>query len=70
MQAPSIKSMKEHFDARHAKLAWEPEKFVDMHALNGGVTVAGVAVAGTQKKKNKRDKAMAEKRKIRRVKTT
>lgn len=39
-----------HHDAKHPKLAWEPEKCTDMHALTGGVTTQGVAVRGSKKK--------------------
>ncbi len=39
-----------HFEAKHPKLPYEPEKVVDMHALMGGTT-QGLAVRGSTKKK-------------------
>ncbi|KAL4425024.1 hypothetical protein ABPG77_001802 [Micractinium sp. CCAP 211/92] len=50
-QAPDLKTMQIHHDAKHPKLPWEPEKCTDMHALVGGVTTQGVAVRGSIKKK-------------------
>lgn len=39
-----------HFEARHPKDLWEPEKCTDLHAMVGGVTTQGVAVRGSTKK--------------------
>ncbi|PNW79472.1 hypothetical protein CHLRE_09g416500v5 [Chlamydomonas reinhardtii] len=49
-QAPDLKSMQMHFEARHPKDLWEPEKCTDLHAMVGGVTTQGVAVRGSTKK--------------------
>lgn len=49
-QAPSLKSMEIHHDAKHPKLPWEPEKCSDLHAMVGGVTTQGIAVRGSKKK--------------------
>ncbi len=45
-----MKSMQIHFEAKHPKLPWEPEKVEDLHAIAGGVTTQGVAVRGSKKK--------------------
>ena len=50
-QAPSIKSAEMHWDSKHSKLPFVPDDWSDMHALNGGVTTAGVAVKGSSKEK-------------------
>ena len=55
LQAPSIKNMQAHFESKHSKLTFEPDKCTDTHALHGG-TVQGVGVAGTASKKKKKDK--------------
>ena len=39
-----------HHDAKHPKLPWEPEKCENVHEKAGGVTTAGVAVRGSNKK--------------------
>lgn len=54
MQAPSIKSMQIHHEAKHPKLPWEPEKCEDTQAATGGVTVKGVAVRGSIDKAKKK----------------
>ncbi len=43
--------MQIHFEAKHPKLPWEPEKVEDVHAQAGGVTTQGIAVRGSTKKK-------------------
>lgn len=48
--APDLKTMQIHFEAKHPKLPWEPEKVEDLHAMVGGVTTQGVAVRGSKKK--------------------
>ena len=40
-----------HWDSKHSKLPFVPDDWSDMHALNGGVTTAGVAVKGSSKEK-------------------
>ena len=45
-----MKTMQIHFEAKHPKLPWEPEKIEDLHAMVGGVTTQGVAVRGSKKK--------------------
>jgi hypothetical protein len=50
-KAPSIKSAEMHWDSKHSKLPFVPDDWSDMHALNGGVTTAGVAVKGSSKDK-------------------
>ncbi|EFN53042.1 hypothetical protein CHLNCDRAFT_137279 [Chlorella variabilis] len=49
-QAPDLKTMQIHHDAKHPKLPWEPEKCTNMHDVVG-VTTQGVAVRGSTKKK-------------------
>lgn len=50
-QAPSIKNMKEHWEAKHSKLPYvESDCVIDMHAEHGGTT-QGVAVRGAVGKK-------------------
>jgi hypothetical protein len=51
LQAPDLKSMQLHHDSKHPKLPWEPEKCSNVHVESGGVTVAGIAVQGSKKKK-------------------
>mmetsp|Transcript_26231 Transcript_26231/g.36232 ORF Transcript_26231/g.36232 Transcript_26231/m.36232 type:complete len:117 (+) Transcript_26231:259-609(+) len=47
--APSIKSMEEHHDSKHAKLPFEPDKCVNQQ--EGGVsTTQGLAVRGSVKR--------------------
>lgn len=48
--APDLKTMQIHFEAKHPKLPWEPEKVEDLHATTGGITTQGVAVRGSKKK--------------------
>ena len=69
-QAPSLKSMRMHWDSKHSKLPWDETKFEDTHKKYGG-TVQGVAVKGSgntkkTKRKTKAEKA-AEKRKAKQV---
>jgi hypothetical protein len=49
--APSLASMKEHFDNKHPKLVWDPTKYDDLHEAQGGTT-QGVAVRGSTRKGN------------------
>lgn len=49
-QAPDLKTMQIHHDAKHPKLPWEPEKCSNVHELSGGVTTQGIAVRGSRKK--------------------
>ncbi|KAG9391071.1 At2g23090 like [Carpediemonas membranifera] len=49
--APDPTSMKNHFESKHPKLPYEPEKLVDKHEAAGGVTTTGVAIRGSKKKK-------------------
>lgn len=51
MQAPDMKTMQIHHESKHPKLPWDADKIVDTHAETGGVTTAGIAVAGSKKKK-------------------
>jgi len=45
--APDPKSCEAHWDSKHAKAgAFDIAAWTDVHALNGGVTTAGVAVRG------------------------
>ncbi|KAG2483603.1 hypothetical protein HYH03_017545 [Edaphochlamys debaryana] len=48
-QAPDLKSMQMHHEARHPKELWEPEKCTNMHEIHGGTT-RGVGVRGSTKK--------------------
>ena len=48
-QAPSLKNMKEHFEAKHPKQTFEEEKCINTHEQFGGTT-SGVAVRGSAKK--------------------
>lgn len=52
-QAPDLKTMQIHWEAKHPKLPWEPEKCANMHDAHGGVTTAGVAVRGSVNKVKK-----------------
>jgi hypothetical protein len=45
-----MKTMQIHHENKHPKLPWEPEKCENMHEIIG-VTVQGVAVKGSKKKK-------------------
>lgn len=47
---PDMKTMQVHFEAKHAKMPYEADKVVDMHAVMGGTT-QGIAVRGSTKKK-------------------
>ena len=49
-QAPDLKSMQLHHDSKHSKLPFDAENCVNVHDLAGGVTTAGVAVRGSNKK--------------------
>lgn len=49
--APNNQPPQIHHDAKHPKLPYEPDKCTNTHELTGGVTVAGVAVRGSTKKK-------------------
>ncbi|BDA44532.1 Protein METHYLENE BLUE SENSITIVITY 1 [Coccomyxa sp. Obi] len=49
-QAPDMKTMQIHFEAKHPKLPWEQDKIIDMHALVGATT-QGIAIRGSTKKK-------------------
>lgn len=49
-QAPDLKSMQMHHEARHPKEAWEPEKCTNLHDAFGGTT-QGIAVRGSTKHK-------------------
>lgn len=49
VQAPSLKSMEAHFEAKHPTLPWEPEKCTNQHEVFGGTT-QGVGVRGSTKK--------------------
>jgi len=51
VQSPSIKSAEMHWDSKHPKLPFVPEDWSDMHAANGGVTTAGVAIKGAKAEK-------------------
>ena len=59
-QAPSMKSMKMHWESKHHKLPWDETKFEDTHKKYGG-TVQGVAVAGSANTKKTKRKTKAEK---------
>ena len=50
LQAPSLKNMKEHFEAKHPKLEFDENKCIDVQAEFGGTT-KGVAVKGGTAKK-------------------
>lgn len=50
-QAPDLKSMELHHESKHSKVPFEADKCSNVHELTGGVTTAGVAVRGSQKKK-------------------
>ena len=50
-QSPSIKSAEMHWDSKHPKLPFVPEDWSDMHAANGGVTTAGIAIKGAKAEK-------------------
>jgi hypothetical protein len=51
VQSPSIKSAEMHWDSKHPKLPFVPEDWSDMHAANGGVTTAGIAIKGAKAEK-------------------
>lgn len=51
LQMPDLKTAQIHHESKHPKLPWEPEKVQNVHEAAGGVTTAGVAVAGGLKKK-------------------
>lgn len=51
IQSPSIKSAEMHWDSKHPKLPFVPEDWSDMHAANGGVTTAGIAIKGAKAEK-------------------
>jgi len=52
LQAPSLKNMEAHFEAKHAKERFEPDRCSNMHELMGATTM-GVAVRGSTKKTKK-----------------
>ena len=43
--------MQIHHESKHPKLPFEPEKCENVHEASGGVTVQGIAVQGSRKKK-------------------
>lgn len=47
MAAPSLKTMEIHFDSKHPKETFQPDRCVNKIAANGGVTTQGVAVKGS-----------------------
>jgi hypothetical protein len=49
LQAPSLKNMREHHEAKHPKVTFDEEKCQDVHAEFGGTT-AGIAIKGAAKK--------------------
>lgn len=49
LQAPSIKNMREHFEAKHPKAEFSESACTDLQAAHGGST-QGVAVKGGNKK--------------------
>lgn len=51
LQAPDLKTMQIHHENKHPKLPWEPEKCTNVHQETGGVTVQGIGVQGSKKKK-------------------
>lgn len=51
IQAPDLRTLQTHHEAKHPKVPWDPEKCEDVHAAVGGVTVAGIAVRGSKDKK-------------------
>ena len=51
MTASSLKSGEMHWESKHPKLPFEPERWTDLHELNGGVTTQGIAVKGAAHKK-------------------
>lgn len=53
-QAPDLKSMRSHHEAKHPSVAFDEAQFEDLHEKYGGTT-KGVAVHGSLKKdKNKK----------------
>lgn len=54
-QAPSVTSMRQHFESKHPKETMDEARLVDTHDTFGGTT-QGVAVKGTLKKAKRKDK--------------
>lgn len=50
IQVPDLKSMKDHFDSKHAKMEFDEKRCENVHEANGGQTTIGVAVRGSTKK--------------------
>lgn len=48
-QVPDLKTMQNHYEAKHPTATFDPAKFEDMHEKVGGTT-KGVAVRGSLKK--------------------
>ncbi len=49
--APDPISMSQHFESKHSKMTFEPERCQNLHVATGGVTTTGVAKKGSIKKK-------------------
>lgn len=52
MQAPSLKSMQQHFEGKHPKEVFDESKVTNKHEGLEGSTVKGIAVRGGYAKKN------------------
>ncbi|GAQ91616.1 Uncharacterized protein similar to C2H2 type zinc finger protein [Klebsormidium nitens] len=48
--APDTKSMQIHWEAKHPKLPWDPEKIIDQHAAIDAANKAKPGIRGSIKK--------------------